>query len=200
MHYVRGFVVPMAAAVLVLLAGCAKKAESKQEDPLFAVAAATIKEGIEKPEPALCSLTFERPMTSRNIGEFGPAFPAFCLPSDAAPTLKNCWSALKEQKVGLDMNKRFPECLWPMEGTVTVTEYKAAGITFPCGSFSSVQVTKLDKSDPERLRASYKLAVDRNTDRVSAIERQCGDVTWPEAQEKSVSLFKSGTGWALPGR
>jgi hypothetical protein len=87
-----------------------------------------------------------------------------------------------------------------MEGTVTVTEYKAAGITFPCGSFSSVQVTKLDKSDPERLRANYKLTVDRNTDRVSAIERQCGDVTWPEAQEKSVSLFKSGTAWALPGR
>lgn len=189
------------AAVLMLLNACAKGKVSEPVDPLLALAAASIKAGIQEPQRAVCELKFEVPMAIRNVGNPGfRELSSFCLSDDAPASARNCWSALKEQKVAVSMNERLPECLWPMNGHILETNLKAAGVAFPCGAFSDVNVTRLDKSEKDRLRVSYTLKVEKDVTRIAPIERQCGDITWPEPQEKSVSLFKEGERWSLPGR
>jgi hypothetical protein len=103
-------------------------------------------------------------------------------------------------RMSQELTGKKPDDLRDVMGELEEANGMVTAISFPCGTLSAVEVTKLDMSEPDRLKADYRLKVERDSTRIGAVERQCGDVTWPAPREKSVSLFKDGERWVLPGR
>ena len=193
----------MGAVLAVLVApGCSKSGRtSKEIDPLIPVAADAIKHGLT-PDVAQCELKFEVPLGTRNVANssWDPPRQSVCLKEDTPQNLRNCWNALDKPNIAIPLSNRFSECLSPMNGSVNVENYTAAmGIVFSCGKFSRVDVQKVDQWDPDRLRVSYKLHVEVEAEKMKQLERQCGDITVPAPREQTVSLFRDGNRWALPG-
>lgn len=192
----------------LLLAGscgtmaCSKSQPANEDDALAAVAATTIEASVPKPESALCEIKFSEGMTSRNVAgsPFMPRMDGLCRKEDASPATQACWSTLQTQKVGFVLGERFPECLTVLGGSINYVDGTTSGLRFPCGRLSKVAVKKIEKLEPTRVRVTYALEARKEQDKVTAIERKCGEVSVLQTEEKSALLLREGDHWALAGQ
>ncbi len=190
-------------AVAFAVGACAKGGQQDEDQALAAAAATAIEATLKKPDAAYCDIKVGEGFTSRNDADLMAIsklrVELFCRQPDAPPAAHSCWSALQAQKAGATRDKSFPECLTMYDGSINRSDGKTSGLRFRCGDLSKVSVKKVEKLEPTRVRVTYVLDAKRETVKVNAIERACGEVTSVPSEETTALLLKDGDRWTLAG-